>query len=92
MRDGRSFTYLPRRLSRASSRAAVQTGTRCSAGTSPRVPIRTPAVDAAVAAGATAPLGRFATAEEVAAATMFLMTNPYITGSVIAIDDGQALA
>ncbi len=53
----------------------------------------TAAVDAAVAAaGAATPLGRFATAEEVAAATVFLMANPYITGSVVAVDGGQTLA
>jgi NAD(P)-dependent dehydrogenase (short-subunit alcohol dehydrogenase family) len=51
------------------------------------------AADAAIAAvGATTPLGRMATPEEVAAAAVFLMTNPYVTGSILAVDGGQTLA
>ncbi|NUR85734.1 MAG: SDR family oxidoreductase [Nonomuraea sp.] len=49
--------------------------------------------DEAVArAGATTPLGRYGTAEEAAASTLFLMSNPYMTGQVITIDGGQSLA
>ncbi|MEV0387797.1 SDR family oxidoreductase [Nonomuraea sp. NPDC050643] len=48
--------------------------------------------DAAVtAAGQGAPLGRFATAEEAASAALFLMANPYVTGSVVTVDGGQSL-
>jgi NAD(P)-dependent dehydrogenase (short-subunit alcohol dehydrogenase family) len=51
------------------------------------------AADAAVAAaGAAMPLGRLATAQEVAGAAVFLMANPIVTGSVLAIDGGQTLA
>jgi NAD(P)-dependent dehydrogenase (short-subunit alcohol dehydrogenase family) len=52
----------------------------------------TDAADAAVAAaGAAMPLGRMASPEEVAAAAVFLMANPYVTGSVLAVDGGQTL-
>ncbi|PNG23542.1 hypothetical protein C1J00_03485 [Streptomyces cahuitamycinicus] len=48
--------------------------------------------DAAVAvAGETLPLGRYGTAEEAAAAAVFLMANPYVTGSVLTVDGGQSL-
>ncbi|MEO3977601.1 SDR family oxidoreductase [Streptomyces sp. CAU 1734] len=48
--------------------------------------------DAAVAAaGRHLPLGRFGTADEVAAAALFLMANPYVTGSVLTVDGGQSL-
>lgn len=51
-----------------------------------------PAVDAAIAAvGAATPLGRLAGPQEVAAAAVFLMTNSYVTGSVLAVDGGQTL-
>ncbi|MER7185750.1 SDR family oxidoreductase [Streptomyces hyaluromycini] len=49
--------------------------------------------DAAVAAaGSHLPLGRFGTAEEAAAAALFVMANPYVTGSVVTVDGGQSLA
>jgi NAD(P)-dependent dehydrogenase (short-subunit alcohol dehydrogenase family) len=49
--------------------------------------------DAAVAkAGAHLPLGRFGTAEEAAAAALFIMANPYVTGSVLTVDGGQSMA
>ncbi|WP_192756241.1 SDR family oxidoreductase [Actinopolymorpha pittospori] len=41
------------------------------------------------AAGSTAPLGRFGTAEEDAAAGLFLMANTYVTGQIITIDGGE---
>ncbi|GHE71574.1 short chain dehydrogenase [Streptomyces spiralis] len=47
--------------------------------------------EAIAAAGSTAPLGRFATAEEAAAAALFLMANNYMTGQVITIDGGESL-
>lgn len=48
---------------------------------------------AAVAAfGAGMPLGRVARPEEVAAAALFLMSNPYVTGSVVTVDGGGSLA
>ena len=46
---------------------------------------------AVAAAGSTAPLGRFATAEEAAAAALFLMANNYVTGQVVTIDGGESL-
>ncbi|MEU6428202.1 SDR family oxidoreductase [Microbispora sp. NPDC046973] len=48
--------------------------------------------DGIAAAGATAPLGRFGTAEEAAAAAVFLMANNYVTGQVITVDGGETLA
>jgi NAD(P)-dependent dehydrogenase (short-subunit alcohol dehydrogenase family) len=49
--------------------------------------------DAAVAAaGASAPLGRFGTAEEAAATALFLMANNYVTGQVVTVDGGETLA
>ncbi|WP_051795550.1 SDR family oxidoreductase [Streptomyces sp. NRRL S-87] len=48
--------------------------------------------DAAVAdAGRAMPLGRYGTAEEVAAAALFLMANAYVTGTVLTVDGGQSL-
>ncbi|MEU6411621.1 SDR family oxidoreductase [Microbispora sp. NPDC046933] len=47
--------------------------------------------DAVAAAGSTAPLGRFGTAEEAAAAALFLMANNYVTGQVITVDGGETL-
>jgi NAD(P)-dependent dehydrogenase (short-subunit alcohol dehydrogenase family) len=44
------------------------------------------------AAGAAALTGRVATAHETAAAVLFLMTNPAVTGTVIAVDGGLSLA
>lgn len=37
------------------------------------------------------PLGRFATADEVAATYLALMTNPYVTGTVAVVDGGAML-
>jgi NAD(P)-dependent dehydrogenase (short-subunit alcohol dehydrogenase family) len=48
--------------------------------------------DAVAAAGSSAPLGRFGTAEEAAASALFLMANNYITGQVITVDGGETLA
>ncbi|WP_236569870.1 SDR family oxidoreductase [Streptomyces mexicanus] len=48
--------------------------------------------DAIAAAGSTAPLGRFGTAEEAAASALFLMANNYVTGQVITVDGGETLA
>ncbi|MEV1172489.1 SDR family oxidoreductase [Nonomuraea sp. NPDC049784] len=49
--------------------------------------------DAAIArAGEHTLLGRFGTAEEAAASTLFLMANNYVTGQVITVDGGQSLA
>jgi NAD(P)-dependent dehydrogenase (short-subunit alcohol dehydrogenase family) len=48
--------------------------------------------EAVAAAGTAAPLGRFATAEEAAAAALFLMANNYITGQVVTIDGGASLS
>ncbi|WP_318272140.1 SDR family oxidoreductase [Microbispora triticiradicis] len=48
--------------------------------------------DAAIAAaGSTAPLGRIGTAEEAAAAALFLMANNYVTGQVVTVDGGESL-
>jgi NAD(P)-dependent dehydrogenase (short-subunit alcohol dehydrogenase family) len=53
---------------------------------------RGPAGDSAVAGvGAAIPLGRVATAAEVAAAALFLMANSFITGTVITVDGGGSL-
>ncbi|SEM37453.1 SDR family NAD(P)-dependent oxidoreductase [Nonomuraea pusilla] len=48
--------------------------------------------EAVAAAGASTPLGRYGTADEAAAAALFLMANTYVTGQVITVDGGQALA
>jgi NAD(P)-dependent dehydrogenase (short-subunit alcohol dehydrogenase family) len=48
--------------------------------------------DAVAAAGSTAPLGRFGTAEEAAASALFLMANNYVTGQVITVDGGETLS
>ncbi|PVE13262.1 SDR family NAD(P)-dependent oxidoreductase [Streptomyces scopuliridis] len=48
--------------------------------------------DAMAAAGSTAPLGRFGTAEEAAASALFLMANNYVTGQVITVDGGETLS
>ncbi|MGI5155952.1 SDR family oxidoreductase [Microbispora sp. CA-102843] len=47
--------------------------------------------DAIAAAGSTAPLGRFGTAEEAAATAVFLMANNYVTGQVVTVDGGETL-
>ncbi|MDT0548597.1 SDR family oxidoreductase [Streptomyces lonegramiae] len=47
--------------------------------------------EAIAAAGSTAPLGRFGTAEEAAASALFLMANNYVTGQVITVDGGETL-
>lgn len=48
--------------------------------------------DATVAAiGATLPAGRLARPEEVAAAAVFLMANPYLSGQVLGVDAAAAL-
>ncbi|MEU1982347.1 SDR family oxidoreductase [Nocardia sp. NPDC019395] len=47
--------------------------------------------DAVAAAGSTAPLGRFGTAEEAAGSALFLMANNYITGQIITVDGGETL-
>ncbi|WP_328324557.1 MULTISPECIES: SDR family oxidoreductase [unclassified Streptomyces] len=47
--------------------------------------------EAISAAGASVPLGRFGTAEEAAAAALFLMSNPYVTGQIITVDGGHVL-
>ncbi|GAA2852328.1 SDR family oxidoreductase [Nonomuraea rubra] len=47
---------------------------------------------AVAAAGQGTPLGRFATAEEAASAALFLMANNIMTGTVVTVDGGQALA
>ncbi|TYB62304.1 SDR family oxidoreductase [Nonomuraea sp. PA05] len=46
---------------------------------------------AMAAAGQNALLGRFATAEEAASATLFLMANNFMTGTVLTVDGGQSL-
>jgi NAD(P)-dependent dehydrogenase (short-subunit alcohol dehydrogenase family) len=43
------------------------------------------------AAGADVPIGRVATADEAAAAVLFAMSNPALTGAVIAIDGGGSV-
>ena len=43
-------------------------------------------------AGRHVPLGRVGTAEEVAAGALFLMTNTYVTGTVLTVDGGAGLA
>ncbi len=48
--------------------------------------------EAVAAAGSSAPLGRYGTAQEAAAGALFLMANPYVTGQVITIDGGETLA
>ncbi|WP_033219448.1 SDR family oxidoreductase [Kitasatospora phosalacinea] len=47
--------------------------------------------EAVAAAGATAPLGRIGTAEEAAAAALFLMANNYVTGQIVTVDGGESL-
>lgn len=47
--------------------------------------------DAIAAAGSAAPLGRFGTAEEAAAAGLFPMANTYVTGQIITVDGGETL-
>ena len=42
-------------------------------------------------AGTHLPLGRFGTAAEVAAGALFLMTNTYVTGTVLTVDGGAGL-
>ncbi|WP_221762671.1 SDR family oxidoreductase [Nonomuraea sp. WAC 01424] len=37
------------------------------------------------------PLGRFGTAQEAASASLFLMTNNFVTGTVLTVDGGQTL-
>lgn len=51
-----------------------------------------PTDEAVREAGAGMPLGRFGTAEEAGAASVFLMANPYISGEIITVDGGQMLA
>jgi NAD(P)-dependent dehydrogenase (short-subunit alcohol dehydrogenase family) len=48
--------------------------------------------EAIAAAGSSAPLGRFGTAEEAAAAALFLMADNYLTGQIITVDGGETLA
>lgn len=48
--------------------------------------------DAVAVAGSAVPLGRFGTAEEAAAAALFLMADHYVTGQVITVDGGETLA
>jgi NAD(P)-dependent dehydrogenase (short-subunit alcohol dehydrogenase family) len=49
--------------------------------------------DAAIAGmGATLPLGRVGRPEEVASAALFLMANPYVTGTVVTVDGGASHA
>lgn len=47
--------------------------------------------EAIAAAGSTAPLGRFGTAQEAAASVLFLMANNYVTGQSITVDGGETL-
>ncbi|MEV4254233.1 SDR family oxidoreductase [Spirillospora sp. NPDC049652] len=51
-----------------------------------------PTDEAVREAGAALPLGRFGTAEEAGAASVFLMANTYMTGQVVTVDGGQILA
>ncbi|WP_199486583.1 SDR family oxidoreductase [Actinomadura logoneensis] len=51
-----------------------------------------PTDEAVREAGAELPLGRFGTAEEAGAASVFLMANTYMTGQVVTVDGGQILA
>lgn len=48
--------------------------------------------DAIAAAGSTALLGRFGTAQEAAASALFLMANNYVTGQFITVDGGETLS
>ncbi|MFI6922428.1 SDR family oxidoreductase [Nonomuraea spiralis] len=47
--------------------------------------------EAVAAAGRGMPLGRFGTAQEAASASLFLMTNNFVTGTVLTVDGGQTL-
>ncbi|MFF0525324.1 SDR family NAD(P)-dependent oxidoreductase [Actinomadura nitritigenes] len=47
--------------------------------------------DVVTEAGRQTPLGRLGTADEAAAAVLFLMANPYMTGEILTIDGGQDL-
>jgi NAD(P)-dependent dehydrogenase (short-subunit alcohol dehydrogenase family) len=47
--------------------------------------------EAVLARGARLPVGRIGRPEEIAAAVIFLMTNGYVTGTVLRIDGGGAL-
>lgn len=47
--------------------------------------------EAIAAAGSTWPLGRFGTAEEAAAAALFVMANNYMCGQVITVDGGETM-
>jgi NAD(P)-dependent dehydrogenase (short-subunit alcohol dehydrogenase family) len=47
--------------------------------------------EAVLARGARLPVGRIGRPEEVAAAVIFLMTNGFVTGTVLRIDGGGAL-
>jgi NAD(P)-dependent dehydrogenase (short-subunit alcohol dehydrogenase family) len=46
---------------------------------------------AVLARGAELPVGRIGRPEEIAAAVIFLMTNGFVTGTVLRIDGGGAL-
>ncbi|NUP83513.1 MAG: SDR family oxidoreductase, partial [Nonomuraea sp.] len=48
--------------------------------------------EAVAAAGLSSPLGRFGTAQEAASASLFLMANNFVTGTVLTVDGGQSLA
>ncbi|MGW4802058.1 SDR family oxidoreductase [Nonomuraea sp. NPDC004297] len=56
-----------------------------------RAAMGAPDAAAMAAAGAAAPLGRFATADEAASAVLFLMANNFVTGTVVTVDGGQSL-
>ncbi|HEX4071591.1 MAG TPA: SDR family oxidoreductase [Planctomycetaceae bacterium] len=47
--------------------------------------------EAVLARGAKLPVGRIGRPEEIAAAVIFLMTNGFVTGTVLRIDGGGAL-
>ncbi|MGW2156654.1 SDR family oxidoreductase [Nonomuraea sp. NPDC001699] len=47
--------------------------------------------EAVAAAGSGTPLGRFGTAQEAASASLFLMANNFVTGTVLTVDGGQSL-